>query len=109
MWVQFDDALDANRVAAFRIGTANALLVNLENCGGCGVACKEGEICWRGACGCPKGFAACGNECKNLATDDDSCGACDTKCTEPPPSDPAWVCGPGVQPPQTMWGCDCDP
>jgi hypothetical protein len=77
-----------------------------KNCGGCGVACKDGQICWRGACGCPSGFAVCGNDCTNLATDNASCGACGNACKAPPPDDPAWRCGAGIQPPQTEWGCD---
>lgn len=35
VWVQFNDAIDANGSALFRIGTTDALLVNLEGCGGC--------------------------------------------------------------------------
>ena len=76
-----------------------------KNCGGCGIACAAGAICWRGACGCPNGFATCGTECKNLAADDSACGACDTECKPPPAADPRWVCGPGVQPGQTTWAC----
>lgn len=76
-----------------------------KNCGGCGLACKDGEICWRGACGCPKGFATCGNECVDTQNDDSACGACDKPCQPPDASSPEWKCGPGVQPPQTTWGC----
>jgi hypothetical protein len=76
-----------------------------KNCGGCGIACKDGDICWKGACGCPNGFTQCGNDCRNLASDDSSCGACDAKCVPPPSTDPAWVCGAGAQPSNTTWGC----
>ncbi|MEO5898224.1 MAG: metallophosphoesterase family protein [Vicinamibacterales bacterium] len=37
VWVQFSDASDAQGAALWRIGTTQALLVNLEDCGGCGV------------------------------------------------------------------------
>src|SRR5262249_26454608 len=35
--VQFSDASDAGGSAVYRIGTTSSLLVNLENCNGCGV------------------------------------------------------------------------
>jgi len=38
VWVQFSDATDQNGSAVYRIGTTSALLVNLENCNGCGVS-----------------------------------------------------------------------
>ena len=38
VWVQFSDATDQNGSAIYRIGTTSALLVNLENCSGCGVS-----------------------------------------------------------------------
>ena len=38
VWVQFGDSTDTNGSALYRIGTTSALLVNLENCSGCGVS-----------------------------------------------------------------------
>jgi hypothetical protein len=38
VWVQFTGGSDANGAAQWRTGTTSALLVNLENCEGCGVA-----------------------------------------------------------------------
>jgi endonuclease/exonuclease/phosphatase family metal-dependent hydrolase len=38
VWMQFDDAIDQNGAAGYRIGSADALLVNLENCNGCGTS-----------------------------------------------------------------------
>ncbi len=75
------------------------------NCGGCGIACKNGDVCWKGACGCPSGFAQCGKECKNLDSDDLNCGACGKVCEAPKSGDPSWLCGSDLQPPNTDWGC----
>jgi endonuclease/exonuclease/phosphatase family metal-dependent hydrolase len=36
LWVQFSDAINTSGSAAYRIGTSDALLVNLEQCNGCG-------------------------------------------------------------------------
>ena len=76
-----------------------------KNCGSCGNACKEGEVCWRGACGCPSGFTRCGDECVQLESDPSSCGTCGKLCEPPKSDDAAWSCGPLVQPPNTTWGC----
>jgi len=38
VWAQFSDATDLNGTAVYQIGSANGLLVNLENCFACGVA-----------------------------------------------------------------------
>jgi hypothetical protein len=77
-----------------------------KNCGGCGVACKEGELCWRGACGCPSGFTQCGDQCKDLQADGLNCGSCGKHCVAPKSDDPEWKCGPGIQPDNTGWGCE---
>lgn len=76
-----------------------------KNCGGCGKVCKAGELCWKGACGCPSGFAECDGECRNLAADNFACGACGSVCVAPKSDDPEWKCGAAVQPPNTDWGC----
>jgi hypothetical protein len=77
-----------------------------KNCGGCGLACGPGVLCWRGGCGCPSGFTQCGDDCKNLDSDNMNCGACDNLCVAPKTSgDPRWQCGPEVQPPNTAWSC----
>lgn len=76
-----------------------------KNCGGCGRTCKAGEICWKGACGCPGGFTQCDGECKDLQNDDSACGACKVECVAPNADDPQWKCGPMIQPPSTAWGC----
>jgi hypothetical protein len=38
VWVQFSDAVDSTGSALWRLGTASGLLVNLEDCSGCGVS-----------------------------------------------------------------------
>jgi endonuclease/exonuclease/phosphatase family metal-dependent hydrolase len=38
VWVQFSDSADTNGSAAYRIGSGDALLVNLEPCNNCGVS-----------------------------------------------------------------------
>lgn len=38
VWVQFSDALDLNQAGVYPIGSTSGLLVNLENCKGCGVS-----------------------------------------------------------------------
>jgi endonuclease/exonuclease/phosphatase family metal-dependent hydrolase len=38
VWLQFGDATDTNGSAIYRVGTTSGLLVNLENCSGCGVS-----------------------------------------------------------------------
>jgi endonuclease/exonuclease/phosphatase family metal-dependent hydrolase len=38
VWAQFSDSLDSNGHAVYRIGTASALLFNLETCTNCGVS-----------------------------------------------------------------------
>lgn len=76
------------------------------NCGFCGNACDEGVVCWKGACGCPKGFTQCGKDCKRLDSDVDNCSACGMLCRAPSDdADPRWTCGPGVTPANTDWTC----
>jgi hypothetical protein len=75
------------------------------NCGGCGNVCAVGELCWRGACGCPAGFTQCGDECVDIQADNANCGSCGTKCVAPPNDSPEWKCGAGIQAPNTTWAC----
>lgn len=77
-----------------------------KNCGGCGVSCAEGDLCWKGACGCPNGFTRCGDDCVQLPSDDLNCGACGKPCVAPTDdADPRWTCGPKVTPNHTDWKC----
>ena len=71
------------------------------NCGACGNACKDGEICWNSACGCPIGYTQCGETCTLLDRDSNNCSACGAKCGIPDvdAGPGVWPCGPGVLPP----------
>ncbi|MBX3273058.1 MAG: hypothetical protein KF729_22535 [Sandaracinaceae bacterium] len=62
-----------------------------RHCGGCGVACDDGEDCVAGTCRCggtPDGedcagtvaSTCCGSRCANLTTDAVHCGACRESC-----------------------------
>src|SRR5581483_1580826 len=58
-----------------------------DNCGACGNACKQGELCSMGTCvtACAGGSTACGADggmryCANLQSDNSDCGACGSKC-----------------------------
>ena len=44
VWLQFTDSLDSSGNAVYRTGTAQAMLINLEACNGCG----EGSWGWSG-------------------------------------------------------------
>ncbi len=82
------------------------------NCGGCGVTCEPGQICYRGACGCPPGFSQCENDCVDVQRDDSNCGACGKVCG-PPDADAGageWPCGVDTFPTSTGFRCvnaDC--
>lgn len=86
-------------------GCETRLDTDPANCGACGNACDEGVLCWRAGCGCPDGYVQCGQECRDIRSDDAHCGACDSPCTAPDPSDERWICGPSVRPPNTKWRC----
>jgi len=51
-----------------------------DDCGGCGVACAEGDPCRDGICGCPDGLTGCDERCTRLMTDEMNCGACGEAC-----------------------------
>jgi hypothetical protein len=55
-----------------------------ENCGACGNACKDGELCSVGKCGfkCLGGSTQCGNVCTDLKVDPANCGGCGTTCKQ---------------------------
>lgn len=60
-----------------------------NNCGECGKACGQAQICAEGICQrdpksqeapCPAGQSLCGSECTNLQSDILNCGQCDRRC-----------------------------
>ena len=50
-----------------------------ENCGACGNACAEGQMCTSAGCVCPPGLTLCDEGCVDLA-DPANCGACGNAC-----------------------------
>jgi hypothetical protein len=63
-------------------------LADQRNCGACGVACQNGQICQsnedpegaRGVCVCQPGAKDCNGQCVVLATDPNNCGVCGKAC-----------------------------
>ena len=54
------------------------------NCGACGSACNQGEVCQTGICtlSCAGGTTACGGVCADVNTDEANCGACGSACNQ---------------------------
>lgn len=46
--------------------------------------CEGDFVCSGGSCGCPSPKTACGNTCRDLATDPANCRTCGTVCAGPP-------------------------
>jgi Stigma-specific protein, Stig1 len=55
-------------------------LGTLQNCGACGNACSDAQICQGGSCVCPAGLTNCNGTCVDLTSDPAHCGACGTAC-----------------------------
>jgi hypothetical protein len=51
-----------------------------SNCGGCGIACGNGQTCQNGHCACDAMQANCGGTCRLLSADPDNCGECGVVC-----------------------------
>jgi hypothetical protein len=58
--------------------------VDEQNCGGCGVACSDGEQCLQGHCAsaCVEGTQRCGMVCVDSASDREHCGGCGVPCAD---------------------------
>jgi hypothetical protein len=59
-----------------------ALKRDPTNCGMCGHACKDGEVCVQGGCAlqCGGNTVKCGGTCVNSKSDPENCGMCGSKC-----------------------------
>ncbi len=57
-------------------------LTDERNCGGCGNACPQGNLCVAGTCTpmCPPVQTLCGGQCVSVQTDPQNCGGCGTAC-----------------------------
>ncbi len=86
-------------------GCEVALDSDPANCGACGNACAAGEICWKGACGCPSGQTVCNGQCVRLSDDPENCGACGNACEGAPVEAVTWRCGEGVVPDGAKIAC----
>ena len=54
-----------------------------NNCGSCGNACDDNEVCVEGDCkpnACPTGMEICNGACINKKIDAENCGACGNVC-----------------------------
>ncbi|MCL2823303.1 MAG: hypothetical protein FWD57_04865 [Polyangiaceae bacterium] len=79
----FDDAPKACTSGKLKCdGTCYDLFSSPDNCGKCGNACKDSEVCSQGTCKsiCDDGFAKCNRACVNLYTNVDHCGTCGSGC-----------------------------
>jgi hypothetical protein len=56
------------------------LVVSREHCGACGRACRAGQTCNGGVCGCPVGRNECMGSCVDLRSDGANCGTCGRAC-----------------------------
>jgi hypothetical protein len=65
---------------------------NPAHCGGCGVACKPGEVCANGVCAgeCPAATKRCAESCVETSFNPSHCGDCGVACK------PGEVCANGA-------------
>ncbi|MEO5730947.1 MAG: hypothetical protein ABI134_36275, partial [Byssovorax sp.] len=80
-------------------GVCSTLKSDPKNCGSCGVACAEGQVCDLGVCagGCSPPLVNCSAGCVDEQSDPQHCGACTTVCGAGQIcGSGACVCGPGL-------------
>jgi hypothetical protein len=51
-----------------------------NNCGQCGNACGDYELCAQGSCVCALHFKKCGDHCVDVSKDHENCGDCGHVC-----------------------------
>jgi hypothetical protein len=61
-------------------GRCVSLLTDAGNCGSCGNAATDLQVCRGGALACAPGTALCGGTCTDLARDPLHCGGCEIAC-----------------------------
>jgi hypothetical protein len=68
---------------------------DVSNCGTCGNACAEGEVCSRGTCSsdCEPGLINCSGSCVDTSMDAENCGECGNACEAPRNAEPMCVAG----------------
>ena len=66
-------------------GCETTLSTDKNNCGGCGIACADDEVCGPSGCAtsCPSNLKKCGQACVDTQTDAQHCGACNAGCPAP--------------------------
>jgi hypothetical protein len=65
-------------------GTCTVTDFDPQNCGTCGMACAQGEVCSGGQCGlsCSGGTTKCGSVCVDTKNDPTNCGMCGMACAQ---------------------------
>ncbi len=55
---------------------------DFQNCGDCGKACPDNQVCSHGSCAvvCGGGTSRCGSSCVDLKADPQNCGGCGKAC-----------------------------
>ncbi len=70
-----------------------------HDCSACGDTCPAGAVCLAGKCtSCKPNETLCNNQCVDLQSNGNNCGACGTRCLARPAGFPA-------PPPQMEYGC----